>query len=286
MNARVAVIGNCQALGLAHTLRWLCPDLEVEASNWSFVSGPEAADALASHICGHDIVISQITSQPAYSELRTWRLRTRARRLAIYPKVAFTGFHPDLIRLHDVLSPLRDRHSTLIVAAFLLGLPPARAEDLFNAYVYAVAGFFEEYAKAEAYLIQSLSHSDVALADGLAQWTARGVFVHVPNHPTNWAILDMAQSLARSLGLDVRPPDGLPSDMFAQSAVWPVYPELARRIGVAGSLRFKPPGPGAVPIELDEMIERSYLAYAGADPGVLRTPRVMELAEILRREGV
>ena len=283
MSMRIAVVGNCQAIGLAHTLRWLCPDIAFEDRNWGLFSSIEEADAFAEHITGHDIVISQITKQPAYGALRSVQLQPRVKRMALYPKIAFTGFHPDLIRLKDVFSPLRERHSSLIAAAYLLGLPQARVADLFNAYIYAVAGFFAEYAKAEAYL----AHTTRKLfADCMGQWKAQGVFVHVPNHPTGATLVSMARTLATDLGLETRPDGDAPDDIFEQSVIWPVYPELARRIGVSGGMRFKPLGLHAVPVELDEMIERSYRAYAEADPEVLRAPRVVELAEILRREGV
>jgi hypothetical protein len=283
---RVAVVGNCQAIALGHTLRWLCPDAEVEDHNWGLLRTQDEADALAERLRGHDVVITQYTSQESYGGLATERLEPQVRRLVLYPKVAFTGFHPDLIRLKDVLSPLRDRHSSLIAAAFVLGLPPARTEELFNAYVYAVAGFFDEFAKAEAYLVKQSAYTATPLAGELPAWKARGVFVHIPNHPLNWAMLSMARALAGQVGLAMREDEGLPSDLFAGSAIWPVYPEIARRLGAPGSLSFKPPGPGAVPIELDEMIERSLKAYGEADPEVVRAPRVLELAEILRREGV
>ena len=286
MSVRVAVVGNCQAIGVADCLRRLCPDIEVVSHSWGSIAGVEQANALAKELQACDLVFSQFTKRADYGDLRTARLRELCPRTLLFPKVIFTGFHPDMIAMEGVYSPLGVSHSGLILTAQLLGVPVGRVADLFNAYVYAVAGYFEEFAKAETYLLQSAAVTDAPLDDALPEWRTRGIFVHVPSHPTVQALSSIAEMLALKAELAPRIGGDLPPDRLADSVVWPLYPEIGARLGVEGGLRFKPTGVGAAAIELDEMIERSYRAYAGCDQETLRTPRAVELAEALRAEGI
>ncbi len=287
MSTRVAIVGNCQAIGLAHCLRWLCPDIEVADRGWGMVRTSEQGDEAAAGLRGFDIIVTQKISNPLYGDLQTERLRERFDRFVLFPKLVFTGFHPDLVKLWPAASPLGERHSALILAAYHMGLPPQRAAELFNAYIYAVAGYFEEFAKAETYLLRAARFTSTPLDEQLPQWKQRGVFVYIPNHPAVWVLMSIAERLAAQLDLPVSPPEEELPDPLAQSVIWPVYPEIARRLDVEGSLRFKPPGgPHKAAIELDEMIERSYRTYAEYDPAELQAPGVADLAAKLRAEGI
>ena len=286
MSARVAVIGNCQAIGVADCLRQLCPDAEVVAHSWGSIANAEQANALAENLPACDVVFSQFTKRLDYGDLRTSRLRELCPHALLFPKVIFTGFHPDLVGLEGVHSPLGVCHSSLIIAAWLLDLPTRRVADLFNAYIYAVAGYFDEFDKAQTYLLHSAAVTDVSLEEALPDWRARGVFVHVPSHPKIDALYSIAERLARRAGLEPQTADDLPPDRLAHSVVWPLYPEIGARLGIEGSLQFKPAGVGAPAVELDEMIERSYRAYLSCAPSALVTPAMTSLCEALRNEGV
>ena len=286
MGFRVAVVGNCQAIGVADCLRQLCLDIEVVGHSWGSIGSVEQANALAKDLLACDLVFSQFTKRPDYGDLRTANLRELCPRMLLFPKVLFTGFHPDLVGVQGVHTPLGVCHSNLIIAARLLDLPTGRVADLFNAYIYAVAGYFDEFDKAETYLLQSAASTDVPLEQALPEWRAHGVFVHVPSHPTIDALYSIAERLARRAGLESQAPGDVPPDRLAHSVVWPLYPEIGARLGLKGGLQFKPAGADAPVVELDEMIERSYRAYLRCDPSALLTPAITALCEALRAEGV
>ena len=286
MTLRIAVLGNCQAPGLGQCLRRLSPGAVVTALSWGEIDSAEQAERTARDLLDHDIILSQFTKNPAFGALRTDRLADKARRFVVWPKIVFTGFHPDLIEFGAVRSPLGPRHSGIILAAFLHGLPRNRVADLFNAYVYGRLGFFDEHAKAEHHLLEAARRTDIPLDAELPRWRELGVFVHVPNHPIVAALASLADSICESLGLDRRPAPAPTDDSLAQFSVWPVYPEIARRLGVPGSLSFKPPGADRAPIGLDEMIAASYAAYERTERGLLDIPRATELAAVLATEGL
>ena len=63
--------------------------------------------------------------------------------------------------------------------------------------------------------------------------------MHIVNHPKIEVLAQLAQLGAKQAGLSgaLAPPEGVP-DRLARCQTWPVYPELARRLGVPGSLTF------------------------------------------------
>ena len=69
-------------------------------------------------------------------------------RVSLYPHIAFSGFHPDIRAFSydgaPVPSPTWNLHSAIIMAAFANGIPARDVPDLFNAYVFAVLGFFDD----------------------------------------------------------------------------------------------------------------------------------------------
>ena len=286
MTLRLAVLGNCQAPGLGECLRRARPDIEVTALSWGDIRTPDQAETAATALLGHDIVLSQFTKSAAYGPLQTRSLAPRARRFVLWPKILFTGFHPDLIDFSAVRTPMGPRHSGLILAAFLRGVPRRRVGDLFNAYIYGRLGFFDEYAKAERHLLDAGLQTDAPLDDELPRWRAQGVFVHVPNHPTIGVLASLADSIRGRLGLDGAPVAAPPDDSLAQFSAWPVYPEIARRLDVPGSLAFKPPGRGRTPIDLQQMIDTSYDAYERTESAALQLPRALAFAAALAREGL
>ncbi len=284
---RLVVIGNCQAYGLARCLRWLCPEAEVRAIGLAEIDDRTSADAIAAHHADADHVITQYVDAPAYGNLRSKLLRGSGKPMIYFPRINFRGFHPDLLRAGTAPLkgfPTKGFHSALILAAHARGVPQGEVSSLFNAYIYAVLGYFDEYAKAQRFHIQDARRFGVKLAPMIRDWRRNGVFVHVPNHPTLPVFWSIAQSVAGPLGLQGRDVDPALADDFETFGVWPVYPEIARRLDVEGSLEFRLGGSRA-PIGLDELIDRSYRAYAALDHGLV-LESVGEIVRILKREGV
>ena len=285
MALKLAVVGNCQALGVAQCLSLLLPRAEVTGVSWATIISPQHAEPVAKALESCDLVLSQVTHQDRYGALRADALSGRLERLFYFPRIAFTGFHPDLIGMAAVKSPLGGAHSALILAGHGLGLPGERIAELFNAYVYARLGYFEEYAKAEAYLIESVRQTELELTEDMADWGRQGAFVHTPTHPAIRVLRSMARALCVRTGLDIEGA-GEPPDALLESVIWPVYPEIAKRLGVAGSLAFNPPGAEAAPIDLHRMIDGSLRVYARSDPQSICPPRIAEMMDILKRECV
>ena len=259
---------------------------------WTEAGTAMSDEQIARRLEGRDLVISQPGEKPYHGALRTSVLAPRMASYVLFPNVLFTGFHPDLMQLNGSLSRVAQRHrfgvwhSALAMGAFLRGVPESQAADLFNAYIYDALGYFDEYAKAEQHLLQAGRESGMDLEPELATWRRNGIFVHVPNHPTVGVFWSLAELICRRLGLETRTIDTLPPDRLATYNSWPVYPEIARRLQVEGSLRFQSCDVDEPPREVDALIHELYRVYAQTDPEALRVPRIIEVEEILKREGV
>ena len=281
---KILVIGNCQALGVATCLRRLCPTSTVMGELWADHQAPAAADRFLDTIAGYDLVISQAFGRPPQAFSRDM-VAERASRFVSLPRLFFTGYHPDLVRTLNPTSgpasPFRAWHSAIIAACCRLRLPPDRTRELFNAYIYGVLGYFDAFDRAEQMQIAEGERAGFDLRPLLAQWKASGAFVHLPDHPKIGALHSMARAICQREAMDIDVDAEAPHDVQAERAVWPVYPEIARRMGFAGSLEFIPHHPSELQT-LDQVIRQFYEFYA--QTGAVTDPRVEQTAEVLRRE--
>ena len=283
---KVQVLGNCQAYAMGRCLRALLPNAEVTALNW----GELSSDAHIAHFVQglgiYDVLVTQPVRAPELERLGAELLLAGPARSVFFPGLHFTGFQPDALRTlgKGLTSMIGEWHSALIMAAWRMGLPARRAEELFNAYVYGALGYFDEYAKASRFLLQGASKFDWDLSAELQAWPAP--FVHTPNHPRIGVMMDLARGVCARLGLDTDPDAAAPADPFVASGTWPIYPEIGKRLGLKGETTFVSIGKVRRAFALDEAIAWYYAAYAKASPESLAVRRVDEVIGVLRAEGI
>jgi hypothetical protein len=289
---RIAVLGSCQAAGFASCLQRLAPDSEVAAfpvTKRKSAAIPEIARQLASF----DLVFTQSLNDKFYGPLQTEELK-KTIPVSLYPHIAFSGFHPDIrtfsYRGAPVASPTWNLHSGIILGAFASGIPEEHVPDLFNAYIFAVLGFFDEYDRAEEFVIGKAREEGYELAPHIAKWRDKGVFMHIVNHPkidVLAAIAHLGAKQAKLVDGGSGPPEGVP-DRFARCQTWPVYPELAKRLGVPGGLTFTGKKETLIgrkvtrEMQLDEVVAESYRIYQTLPEGAFKQPRIETTVALLR----
>ena len=282
---KLLVIGNCQAYGVARSLRRGCPDLEVRAIGLVELTSDEARAAMLGRHADAEWIATQPLNE-SHGVLATEALAVEGRTIVRFPRVNFRGLHPDLLLSHaprDGLT-LRGNRSAIVAAAYAMDLPEARAAELFNAYIYGALGYFDVYPKAEAHLMGEARKCGMDIAPALQDWLAQGPFMHVPVHPKPVVLDWLARQIADRLGAPVGPPDPEPADIMAPLGSWPVYPEIARRLGLQGSMSFHA---GALKpmMGLRELIAQGYRDLARL-PRERVLERMAPVVETLRREGV
>lgn len=281
---KVAVLGNCQARSLAVALAHRSPGIEATAIVWSGVTGEPDAEAIRDGLAAYDLVLSQ--PYKGFRALRPKIVSRFATRSAFFPRFYFTGLHPDARKMKVGPGSFQFGvwHSSLAMAAFLRGVPAREAADLYNAYIYGVLGYFDEYARAEALQADAAGQHGLEIAPALAGWRGQ-VFFNTPAHPKLQVGLALADALVASLGLPHAAQPNSPADPLTGEFIFPVYPEIARRLGFEGELTFRNANRDPV-VGLEQMLAESFAAYAGAPEIIAAQPGIDEAVERLRREGV
>ncbi len=287
---RIAVLGYCQTDGMRDSLSKLCPNADVQG--WRIgVMAQKAKDEIAEQLGGFDLIVSQ-AREPDGSALNFDRLRDRHKKAVFFPTMLFNGFQPDCIYLRldgqFVTGALFHMHSAIIAAGFSLGLSQKRVLRLFNALTYEALGYFDAFAQARAFMLSSFSAAGFDLRPYVKDWRrTEGCFMYTLNHPHICVLARLAHMIGVRTQLvdpETPVPDDVP-DVLSDSLRWPVYPELAARLGVpVRDIVFKPPVKPSMPaadrdLTLQALIAREYEHYdivGKADIRSALTQRIMD----------
>jgi hypothetical protein len=98
----------------------------------------------------------------------------------------------------------------------------------------------------------------------------------------------IARAALDALGLDpaVRSPENFLHDGLLDSAIWPVYLEIAQRLGLQGDYHFKLPQQLCRPdrtlevLDLQQFIDRSFACYPTLPSKEISTPRFSLQADL------
>lgn len=285
----IAVIGNCQAPGVAACLRVLRGDIDATASDGR---GP-SAEAVAELIAGCDLAW---VHPYLIDELRATCAGGKAR-IQTLPRIGFAGFHPDFVYASvgdDLLeSPAGHYHSSIALLGWQAGLSLGRTMDLFGDAGYRRLAFYEYFGAARDALLQEGLATGLPLGALFEGWLRRGCFMHTINHARLFALADLARAALARSGLEATTPEGPDclADRLALGPVLPVYPEIARRLGMRGGMNFKLNQRGSAEparfIDLEEFVARSFSIYARHAPESItcervQTPPYRELLTALR----
>ncbi|WP_244478386.1 WcbI family polysaccharide biosynthesis putative acetyltransferase [Methylobacterium sp. Leaf113] len=286
---RLAVLGNCQAEGVAQALQLLVPTARVALIPLGRLTRHYGTlDRLRTHLDAFDHVFTQFFPTGFVEGGNVHALAEGDPRVRLFPTILFPGYHPDMVHVGDVgalsaahlvRSPVGPYHSAIILCAYLEGLSPADTVALFRDSTYAQLGYYEAWNEAAAYLLGGGRDMVFPLEADLARWSRRGCFMHVLNHPKLFVLADIARRLASEAGLapvDVPVEDYLP-DELAADVVWPLYPDLAARYGLPGTMVFKDKARGAAfpkLYDLPAFVAASFAIYRRHDPAALACTRV------------
>jgi hypothetical protein len=143
-----------------------------------------------------------------------------------------------------------------------------------NTLVFERLGYFAAYPQSVAAFEKISAEAGYDVSGACSLWLRDGAFMHTDNHPTIRVLGLFARQALAKFGLelvDVQETGERPIDDLENSVRWPVYPALARRLGIDGSLTFSKPR-FDVPSEQDramslpEFVAASYAAYAETPP--------------------
>jgi hypothetical protein len=241
----LGILHTCQHLGLANSLRCLCPAVDVI----SYELGPlrnspqkaEVADRLLA--CDH-LISCWVPGD--YDVLSTAALSPKHSSFHLVPSFTFNGFHPDTIYVQSggkqvqvITGPY---NSLLTLACYLCDLSVDETTDLFNALVYSRLGYFDAFNAARNEVILVYQTYGIDISDNFDNWMNGDAFMYTPNHPNTRVLWDIAHAVARNIGLEIESPElwTMVPDYLSLSHRLPVYPEIARRLRISGAYWFRP----------------------------------------------
>ena len=187
-------------------------------------------------------------------------------------------------------SPLSDYNSALVLYGWMKGLSPSETVRLFCDSVYQHLNYYEYTAASRDHLIKLGDRCALDLRSLLDEWSARGCFSHSINHPKLFVLSSIARIalIQCELKISVRRPEDYLHDTLVDGPIWPVYPEIAARLGVTGSYDFKAPywlkqsNRPAEMLDLEQFVERSFACYAQYPKDSLEISRLAEQSELYR----
>ncbi|WP_426957483.1 WcbI family polysaccharide biosynthesis putative acetyltransferase [Muricoccus radiodurans] len=297
---RFAVIGNCQTAIFRDSVLAYLPGATVEHFDITRAEVVNTAADIAAGLGRFDKVFAQPIFEERLGPLRQEPLLAARPDTVLIPGIAFTGFQPDCIYLRDakggLKSPLSAYHSAIVAGAFTLGLTAERTAGLFNALVYSRLGYFDEYEKAEAGLVKHFSRLKLDLTGRVRDWQRFGPFMYTINHPRSIAVAEMTRLVLEQHGYTVRGMEDIRDvlgERLGLHPVYPVYPEIGRRIGVSGHTLFRNSihGSNAIDVmDLRAFIARSFESYEEypdrVAEAVAAAPRAKAVQGLLSRQGV
>lgn len=286
---RIAVLGNCQARGVAQAMRLFAPNSPVLFVPMGTLARDHGhIDALLSTFAGCDHVFSQVFPAGLIPGGDIDTLRRHEPRTVLFPTIVFSAFHPDMVyagRVEDLSalklarSPLGQYHSAIALCAHRLGLTAPQAARLFREDAFRHLGYLDQWEPAVREMVGGGASVGFGLEREMSRWGRRGAFMHVINHPKAFVIGDIARRLLAESGFAPEPVEieDYLGDELARDVVWPVYPPIAEVYGIAGSYLFKTkPRGDAFPIlyDLPGFLAASFALYDAADPADLACARV------------
>ncbi|WP_161973761.1 GSCFA domain-containing protein [Hwanghaeella grinnelliae] len=264
----IVFIGNCQAIALARLTGHL----------WKIgrTSGLQLADyvpydqvlPVILEDCGTIYIQDHIGDEVRASIEKN---RHPDSKLLTFPNIFFKAYMPDVL-MGDIdgkqlLSPLRDMNSSIVLYAWVNGLDVEQTASLFSRETYETLGWYRYWEAGKKFLEAQGTAIGLPLGDLFQRWVKKGRFVHDPLHPKLFALVDVARALAERDGIvfqdiHLRIPSPEMFEPFFNPNKWPIYPGFGGPSGGGIRLEFVS-GEQSYPsvLNLRQFIEHSFKRY-------------------------
>jgi hypothetical protein len=282
---KILIVGNCQSGGFGRVFKKMLPNDEVSSFTISNKNLPRIlASAAESHITFSQGILNRTEISDQIEDALT-----QAGNVHKIPRILFNGYFPDVTFVPDLTSKTSaspaDYHSAIAIAGFLDGRSPRDTARLYNAFVYASLGYFDAFAIARDVFLKHCMDLGLDMSAKFDSWGANGPFMYAINHPSIRVIADIAYAAAEKAGLNPQTidPDTV-VDNLKLALNWPIYPGIAKKLGVQGSMRITRSREGKeLDISWDDYLQNIHAVYASIDPERLRNPQVQKVLNLLDR---
>lgn len=271
----IVISSNCQTAGLASTLADIFPDDLVTALPMPQFANDTEEGKFAEQLKAADVWVTL----GHFGLVEKYRLKDAKPGLLMVkaPPIGFTAFHPDLcyarkLSTNELLVP--HYNSAIVVWAYQNGANPETAAKFFSKSTFQSLGYLDTWNPSVAHLRQVFKNFGMEKDfDTFYLHIKRaGNFMYSTNHPRSVAIVQLGKIVATKMGgsSDVYARD-IPINDGLTDVVWPVYPDIADGLALAGgNYQWKLGGKGRIS-GLRDYIEFAYDNYRSleVEPGDL-----------------
>ena len=293
---KVLILGNCQGASIANLMSAMAINVSVRHVRLTPETGPQLVSGKLrlSRMKCKDSELSVVVPESDLILLQGGSIVTRlfdkefpqaVPKVRLYPQFAFTGFHPDMIRLkNDRPGLIGVWHSSIACYGWMHGLSTAETTRLFCGDVFEALGFFSYYAAAVQSLLDAGREAALPLNAVPDKWTKQGVWMYTVIHPKLYVLADVTRAILARDGISFLPDvEQQMDDHLVKHGIWPVYPEIARRLGVDGSYQWAARRQVFEPSGFVEASFKLYATYSKEDFSCVRleSSRYKKLADFL-----
>lgn len=257
--SKLLVASNCQTEGMKNSLSLLCPEIRVDSCDYWGLQRNTAE--WSDRFPEYDYIVATHENIESFPDVFS-----RNSNVIGMPSVLFRGFQPDQCYAGTadglIQTALADYHSTIALAGFNSGFSERETELLYADSVYQAIGYYDVWPSERNNLIATFKNSGFDLGETFLRWVRQpGSFMYGLNHPKINVIHDVAALVAQSTGLSIVRSEHIPHDNLASTIVFPVYPEIARKLGIeGGSYYFKQLSSYRL-LSLTDFVDSSFAEY-------------------------
>jgi len=305
MPRKFLIVGNCQGGSLARLLPIMAEQIRathvkllpvtvnrIKSGGVDIATLPAGESNFGSIVEDSDLILLQ-SGAGFVQEFERAFPSTRGK-IRFFPRIFFSAFHPDVTQIGNMQGPLGHLHSSIALYGWANGFTETETLRLYSEEVYEKLGFFEYWKPSVDVLLDEGRAAALPLEQYIRRWSRRGRWMHTLTHPCLFVMADLARAILDREGLDYLPEiDQFVHDSMADSISWPVYPEIALRLGFEGHYHFKL-GRGSPKLHkpirmltLANVVRRSFRLYSAFSGDIvserLKTSRYQELGAFLKK---
>jgi len=283
---RLSIISNCQKDSLA-----TC----IAALNHGFQIDTHMIHELMADTQLLRSVLEDSAFVFAHLPLRSVVPADLAHKVTYFPNIAFSAYHPDLTfararkpggDVETVFGPLHVYNSAIAVFGYREGIPLEEILTFYSPNAYARLGYFDQWEESRRQLLIEGEACGMPLGALIEKWSRGQAFMYSSNHPTLAVMEDIARELLQRIGMFYfqESKHELLTDPLKAQPIWPIYPEIAERLGLRGSTAFKVNDPHGA-LELRDFVRYSYESFANYDRKTLESLTV-DVSDFAKKLGL
>lgn len=287
---KIIIIANCQVLPLIKGLSFLTDvkytlGLPIHLFGTKHFDKPkESFDELVKE---DDFIILTFNNSAQFGEFATTKLKETYKNVITMTNIYFSGLHPDITYIGDrsgrISSSIGDYHSKIIIHSYMTGKSTDDCLALFNGANYKKLGFYSEYANSTSALLERDKENNITFGKYFMTLLKERPSLYTVNHPTPYIFQEYLCVIAEYLGIRTQrlPLEMLPN-YLANSAWWPVYPEIAEQhsLNYQMPMVFKQPeAMGGKIMSLNEFVAHSYDLYNKSKERLYNSRQVVALMD-------